>query len=42
MDIGNAFLEGDIDTDLNYTANARTHLYFMASTGLVELIGKRT
>jgi hypothetical protein len=33
---------GDIDTDLNYTANSRTHLYFMASTGLVELIGKRT
>jgi hypothetical protein len=33
---------GDIDTDLNYTANARTHLYFMASAGLVELIGKRT
>jgi hypothetical protein len=33
---------GDIDTDLNYTANSRTHLYFMASSGLVELIGKRT
>jgi hypothetical protein len=33
---------GDIDTDLNYIANSRTHLYFMASTGLVELIGKRT
>jgi hypothetical protein len=35
---------GDIDTDLNYTPNARTHLYFMASDiggGLVELIGKR-
>jgi hypothetical protein len=33
---------GDIDTDLNYTANSRTHLYFMASSGLIELIGKRT
>ena len=32
---------GDIDTDLNYTSNARTHLYFMASSGLIELIGKR-
>lgn len=33
---------GDIDTDLNYASNARTHLYFMASSGLIELIGKRT
>ena len=33
---------GDIDTDLNYGTASRTHLYFMASSGLVELIGKRT
>ena len=33
---------GDIDTDLNYTASSRTHLYFMASNNLVELIGKRS
>jgi hypothetical protein len=33
---------GDIDTDLNYATASRTHLYFMASSGLVELIGKRT
>jgi hypothetical protein len=33
---------GDIDTDLNYATASRTHLYFMASNNLVELIGKRT
>jgi hypothetical protein len=33
---------GDIDTDLNFATASRTHLYFMASSGLVELIGKRT
>ena len=33
---------GDIDTDLNFATASRTHLYFMASNNLVELIGKRT
>jgi hypothetical protein len=38
---GNQYNTGDIDTDLNYTSGARTHLYFMASSGLIELIGRR-
>jgi hypothetical protein len=32
---------GDVDTDLNYGSNSRSHLYFMASDNLIELLGKR-